>query len=37
LLVDHDIFHDIPVDRLAGKQIIDSRGCWTRMLGKVDI
>lgn len=35
LLVDHDMFYDIPADRLAGKQIIDSRGCWTQMLGKL--
>lgn len=29
MLVDHDMFRNIPVARLAGKKIIDSRGCWT--------
>jgi UDP-N-acetyl-D-mannosaminuronic acid dehydrogenase len=33
MLVDHDAFHDVSVDRLVGKKIIDSRGCWAGKLG----
>lgn len=33
MLVDHDIFHDISPERLVGKKVIDSRGCWTSSLG----
>jgi UDP-N-acetyl-D-mannosaminuronic acid dehydrogenase len=28
LLVDHDEFLTIPPEKLAGKHVIDSRGCW---------
>lgn len=37
MLVDHDIFRDVPVDRLVGKKIIDSRGCWAGMLGNMSL
>ena len=28
MLVDHEMFQDVPVERLSGKQIVDARGCW---------
>lgn len=37
MLVDHEIFHDVPVDRLVGKKIIDSRGCWVKTLGNISL
>ncbi|MFK8028110.1 MAG: UDP-N-acetyl-D-mannosamine dehydrogenase [Gammaproteobacteria bacterium] len=32
MLVDHDTFHEVPIERLSGKEIIDSRGCWAGKL-----
>ena len=32
MLVDHDVFRTVSVDKLVGKKIIDSRGCWTGIL-----
>lgn len=28
MLVDHQVFHDVPASKLAGKRIIDTRGIW---------
>ena len=28
MLVDHRVFHEIPVERYRGKKIIDTRGIW---------
>ena len=28
LLVDHGPFRDLPPERLAGKRVVDTRGCW---------
>ena len=28
MLVDHQVFHDVPASKLAGKRILDTRGIW---------
>ena len=35
MLVDHDVFRDVTIDQLAGKKIVDSRGCWTGIPGSM--
>ena len=37
MLVNHDSFLDIPVERLIGKKIIDSRGCWAEKIGSMQL